>query len=120
MARQKNDGKGRMGGRAKGTPNKITGTLKEWLNNLLDENREQIGQDLKALSPKDRLIMFEKLLQYVIPKQKTELEITNTTKTEKEESDPIDWSCIPEDLLLKVADCILDEQYQKQQEANKH
>lgn len=120
MARQKNDGKGRMGGRSKGTPNKITGTLKEWLNNILDENREQIERDLKALPPKERLIMFEKLLQYVIPKQKTELEITNTTKTESKENCLIDWSCIPDDLLLKVADCILDEQYQKQQETHKH
>ena len=37
MARQKNDGKGRMGGRQKGTPNKVTGTVKEWLADLIDK-----------------------------------------------------------------------------------
>lgn len=114
--RQKNDGRGRLGGRTAGTPNKITGTLKEWLNNLLDENREQIEKDLKLLSPKDRLIMLEKLLQYVIPKQKTELEITNIQSTENKDDDLFDLSCVPNDLLFELADRILDARYNKIQE----
>lgn len=69
MARQQNDGKGRMGGRAKGTPNKVTGTVKQWLTNLIDQNREQIEKDLQALEPKERLQMLEKLMGYVVPKQ---------------------------------------------------
>lgn len=44
-----------MGGRAKGTPNKVTRPLKEWINNLLDDNREQIESDMKALLPKDNV-----------------------------------------------------------------
>ena len=36
MARQKNDGKGRMGGRAKGTPNKTTAAVKDWLSEIMD------------------------------------------------------------------------------------
>lgn len=69
MARQKNDGRGRLGGRAAGTPNKVSGTLKEWLTSLIDKNRKQIEKDLKGLSPKGRLLVIEKLMQYVIPKQ---------------------------------------------------
>ena len=69
MARQKNDGRGRLGGRVAGTPNKVSGTLKEWLTLLIDKNRKQIEKDLKSLSPKDRLQVVEKLMQYVIPKQ---------------------------------------------------
>ena len=46
MARQKNDGRGRLGGRAVGTPNKVSGTLKEWLTSLIDKNRKQIEKDL--------------------------------------------------------------------------
>lgn len=113
MARQKNDGKGRMGGRAKGTPNKVTRPLKEWINNLLDDNREQIESDMKALLPKDRLIMFEKLLQYVVPKQKTEVEVTNVLTTESQNESWDDWACVPEDLLFEVADCIQNARYQK-------
>lgn len=69
MARQKNDGRGRLGGRAAGTPNKVSGTLKEWLTSLIDKNRDQIEKDLQDLEPKERLQMMEKLMQYVIPKQ---------------------------------------------------
>lgn len=69
MPRKKNDGLGRFGGRAKGTPNKVTATVKEWLSTLIDKNRRQVERDLKALEPKDRLQILEKLMAYVIPKQ---------------------------------------------------
>lgn len=62
-------GKPKTGGREAGTPNKITGTLKEFIANLVDDNREQIVEDLKALKPKERLAVLERLMQYVIPKQ---------------------------------------------------
>lgn len=69
MARQKNDGRGRLGGREKGTPNKVTGTLKNWITDLINSNRLQMEKDLKRLDPKDRLMFLEKMMQYVIPKQ---------------------------------------------------
>ena len=42
MARQKNDGRGRIGGRSKGTPNKVTSTIKDWISQIIDDNREQV------------------------------------------------------------------------------
>jgi len=69
MSRQKDDGRGRMGGRQKGTPNKVTSTVKEWLAQLIDKNRRQMERDIKDLEPKDRLQVLEKLMQYVVPKQ---------------------------------------------------
>lgn len=69
MARQKNDGKGRIGGRAKGTPNKVTASLKEFIRNLIDHNREQIIADMKELEPYKRLLFIERLIGYVLPKQ---------------------------------------------------
>lgn len=80
MARPKDDGRGRLGGRAKGTPNRATATLKDWVGNLIDKNRKQVERDLRALEPKDRLAMIEKLLQYVMPKQqavKAEVDYSN-------------------------------------------
>lgn len=74
MARPKNDGKGRLGGRAKGTPNKISVTTKEWLAYLIDKNRLQMERDLKQLQPKERLVILEKLMQYVIPKSPISIE----------------------------------------------
>ena len=67
--RKKDDGRGRLGGRTAGTPNKVTGTVKEWIASLIDKNREQMELDLAQLEPKDRLLILERLMQYVVPKQ---------------------------------------------------
>ena len=69
MSRQKNDGKGRMGGRAKGTLNKTTVTTKLWIQQILDENQQTIRDDLKKLSAKDRVNALLSLIPYVVPKQ---------------------------------------------------
>lgn len=69
MARQKNDGRGRLGGRTAGTPNKVTADLREWISCIIDNGREQFIQDLKALEPIDRIRIYTSLLNYVLPKQ---------------------------------------------------
>lgn len=67
--RKKDDGRGRLGGRTAGTPNKVTGTVKEWIASLVNKNREQMELDLAELEPKERLQILERLMQYVVPKQ---------------------------------------------------
>ncbi len=71
MGRIKNDGRGRLGGRAKGTPNKTTGTIKVWLTDLLTKNKKQIVEDLQQVAPQERLRFFTGLLQYIVPKQQS-------------------------------------------------
>jgi transposase len=66
MPREK--GTQKTGGREKGTPNKVTADIKAWLVSLINKNKRQVEKDLEKLDPKDRLLMFEKLMQYVIPK----------------------------------------------------
>ena len=100
MARQKNDGKGRMGGRRKGTPNKVTGTVKEWLADLIDRNRGQIEADLRQLEPKERLAVLEKFMQYIVPKPKTELAVTS----DKRQETFMDLSLVPDDVICEIAD----------------
>jgi len=64
----------KTGGRGKGTPNKITADLRERIHDFLLENWQFIQDDFKKLDPKDRLLFYEKLLQYGLPKlQSTEL-----------------------------------------------
>lgn len=76
-------------GRPKGKPNKITADVRQWLAELIDGNRAQIKKDLKKVSPKDRLKMLEKFMQYVVPKQQaTTLEI-DYSKMSDEQLDSI-------------------------------
>lgn len=56
-------------GRPKGKPNKVTSELKFWIQELIDGNRDNFEKDLKKLEPKDRLMIIEKLMNYVVPKQ---------------------------------------------------
>lgn len=69
--RKKNDGKGRMGGRKAGTPNKVSGTVKEWIASIIDGNRKQFEDDLKELEPGERVRIISNLLQYVTPKMQS-------------------------------------------------
>lgn len=81
MGRKK--GTPKTGGRKKGTPNKVTTTQREWLAKLIDSNRERIEQDINLLEPKDRLMMLERLMQYVLPKQHaTRMDFDRLTDTE--------------------------------------
>lgn len=59
---------GNPNGRPKGTPNKLTKELRERLSDFLDENWEQIEKDFKTLEPEKRVMLFEKLLQYKLPR----------------------------------------------------
>ena len=69
MTRRKNDGKGRMGGRAKGTPNKVTSDLKEWVSSILDKGRDRFMESLDQLEPSEYIRVFTGLLNYALPKQ---------------------------------------------------
>lgn len=71
MARQKRT---KTGGRKTGTKNKVTANLREWVKIFISGNTQQIEQDWQLLDPKDRIILFEKLLKYTLPTlQSTEL-----------------------------------------------
>ena len=58
---------GNPSGKPKGAVNKATVSLRQWVNTFIDDNREQIQEDWKGLDPKDRIILFEKLLKYSLP-----------------------------------------------------
>jgi hypothetical protein len=65
--------KGKSGnpkGRKKGMPNKTTGELRAMVQEVLNANfsKTKIAKDLNQLSPKSRLLMFFKLLEYTLPK----------------------------------------------------
>lgn len=64
----KQKGSPKTGGRAAGTPNKVTSDLRRAVSDLIERNWERIQGDMDALEPKDRLMFIEKLLSYSLPK----------------------------------------------------
>ena len=58
---------GNPNGRPKGTPNKVSSETKEKIQMFIEANIEKIQQDFDSVDAKDRLIIFERLLKYVIP-----------------------------------------------------
>jgi hypothetical protein len=55
-------------GRPPGVPNKITAEVRSFLSDLISNNLDQLKKDFQSLEAKDRLIITERLLSYVIPK----------------------------------------------------
>lgn len=71
-------------GRPKGTPNKVTTELRTRINDFLSNNWEGIEKDFRSLPPKERTMLFEKLLQYCVPRlQSTEIDIMETLTDEQ-------------------------------------
>jgi hypothetical protein len=58
---------GNKAGRPRGAQNKNTGKLRDWITDFLEENKEQVKADWLLLEPKDRILLFEKLLKYSLP-----------------------------------------------------
>ncbi|PTB96324.1 hypothetical protein C9994_07930 [Marivirga lumbricoides] len=52
----------------KGVPNKATSELREKISTILTDQWENVLSDLQSLSPKDRIDVWLRLLEYSIPK----------------------------------------------------
>ena len=80
---------GNPNGRPKGTPNKITGETKNWIQQLIDGNRQKLEQDLMNLEPMERWRIVEKLLAYVMPKMQSVEADVNLNKLADEQLEHI-------------------------------
>lgn len=69
MARQKGDGRGRLGGRVKGTPNKENAPFRKLMQDFCAENYEDFCATYnRILNPKERAEMYLKAMTFVAPK----------------------------------------------------
>lgn len=69
MAREKNDGKGRLGGRKPGTKNKATVLNGEMVQALLDKNFDRAQKMLNEIEdPNDFWRIYLKLMEFRLPK----------------------------------------------------
>lgn len=66
-------------GRPAGTPNKVTKQLRERVSAFLTKEWPQVEKDFNRLDPKDKIMLYERLMQYAIPRlQATELNVSET------------------------------------------
>ncbi len=82
----------KTGGRQKGTPNKVTATIRNWIVELINNNRKTIETDFAQLEPKERLAMLEKLLPYIMPKVQTADEVEGACFTKDDFVEKDSWS----------------------------
>lgn len=76
--RTKGDGKGKTGGRKKGSPNKVTRETRECVGDIVDGNLAKAQEMLDLIvDPDIWLRHFEKLLEYRVPKMAA-ISITET------------------------------------------
>ena len=75
---------GNPAGRPAGSENKIRGEVREMIKELIEGQADKLGGWFDELEPREKIMAFEKLLQYVIPRKKeTEIEIGKQVLQEK-------------------------------------
>jgi len=68
------------GGRKKGSLNKNTIEVKEWMNSILDSNRIQFAYDLKTVDAEKRLDILVRLAIHLVPKAINKEEVLKTNE----------------------------------------
>ena len=79
--RKPGDGRGRLGGRTKGTPNTETQLNRDMIQAFLDENAPEAWRAWhKIENPAQKVAQFIKLFEYVMPKyQSIEVKVDSET-----------------------------------------
>ena len=66
MARAK--GSPKLGGRKKGTPNKVTADIKQRIKQFIENEFDNVVVDFGKLEVRDKVALFERFLSYAVPK----------------------------------------------------
>jgi len=99
MPFEKGDENINRGGRPKGSKNKVDGTIKQFLQDMIEGNTEKIEEELGTLKGKAFLDAMFNFMEYVQPKlSRTEV------KAEIETKDEIDLSNYSLEDLKKISE----------------
>ena len=119
MSRIKNDGRGRLGGRTKGTPNKVTNDMRQWVEAILSKNRRQIERDFADVDPDSRLRFVEKLMAYVLPQQMA-VTIEDQMAEEYKQLEALLAKC-PQEAIDAIADKVIKlQEYNRKEVGHEH
>lgn len=113
MSRKK--GSEKTGGRATGTPNKVTSDLKTWVASILDNGRDKFVESLEQLEPQEYIRVFTGLLNYALPKQAPTTP-DDVLRKEKEMMQELLLS-LPEEAIDRVAERLQELQKKEENES---
>ena len=75
-------------GRPAGKPNKVTADLRQRITTFLEDQWQTLETEFSGLEAKDKLVFFERLLQYSLPKLQA---TTLTTNLESLSEDQLNY-----------------------------
>ena len=90
-------------GRPKGSKNKVTTEVRDWISKVIDKQRPQLEKDLKLLEPAERWRIIEKLMSYVVPKMQAVEANVNLNKISDEDLDKLASN------IIKASEEVTDE-----------
>lgn len=90
-------------GRPKGSKNKVTTEVRDWISKVIDKQRPQLEKDLKLLEPAERWRIVEKLMSYVVPKMQAVEANVNLNKLSDEDLDKLASN------IIKASEEVTDE-----------
>ena len=79
MARAK--GSPKLGGRKKGTPNKVTADIKHRIKQFIENEFDDVVVGFGKLEARDKVALFERFLSYAVPKM-AQVDITTQVAAE--------------------------------------
>ncbi len=71
-------------GRPKGSPNKVTMTTREMIQDIINQHLPKVMDDLRKLTPGQRVKAIADLLQYVVPKMQASTSDVNINATKEQ------------------------------------
>lgn len=74
---------GNANGRPKGAKGKSCTTIRDFIKDVIDDNRDQFNKDLDKLAAKDRVDIMVKLMGFVVPKPQS-IVVQDMTPTDGE------------------------------------
>lgn len=93
-------------GRPKGSSNKLTLSMRERIQGLVNDNFEQLEVEFKALDAKDKWTIAERLIQYTTPKMQS-LDTESQVKLEYSELERLLRSA-PDEAVQRIADKVME------------